>query len=239
MPYRLKSRTQSPPNGFLYRQALTGWENFKVCPSSQWDFQLLCNELQKHRMSNPKYKLSTDMTAIQNEVDAKNAERVAAMPGGDIYVVSTDVPASFHQAPTRSSPVLAAVKAISVGAATINDFMDSGESPVSQEVAESRAAVCVACPLNEKGDLSRFFTIPAAERIRKQIEAKEGRGLKTSQDGKLHVCSACMCPLVLKQWFPLAFIVKHMSDDIKAQLDAACWIRKESNALPTPKDLEN
>jgi hypothetical protein len=240
MPYRLKSRTQSPPNGFLYRQALTGWENFKVCPSSQWDFQLLCNELQKHRLANPKYRLITDMTAIQNEVDAKNAERVAAIPGGELYVVSTDVPASFHQAPIRSSPVLAAVKAISVGAKTILDFEDSGESPVAYGQALERAQVCVSCPQNELGDLSRFFTIPASERIRKQLERAHEMKLTTPVDTQLNVCGACLCPLKLKVWFPLKFIAAHMSEDVKVKLDSKCWILKEAaNESTKTQNLEN
>ncbi len=229
MPYKLKSRTQSPPNGFLYRQALTGWQSWTVVPASQWDFALLCKELQKHRIANPKYKLSTSMAAIESEVDASNAARVAAMPNSESYVVSTDTAPSFQSPPqtTLLRRAVGAVNKIAAGAETITDFIDSGESPVSQELAESRAAVCVKCPLNEKGDLSRFFTIPAAERIRKQIEVKEGRGLKTSLDKKLSTCSACLCPLKLKVWFPLPFIVKHMDEDVKVQLDSGCWILEE------------
>jgi hypothetical protein len=229
MGYKLKSTTQCPPGGFLYRQALTGWQNWSVVPASVWDFKLLCQELQKHRLSNPKFKLNTDLTAIQNEVNSVNATRVAALPGAESYVMADPAP-SFHQAPAPnlSHRLVAAVKAVSVGAETITDFMDSGESPVSQELAEKRAAVCVSCPLNERGDLSRFFTIPAAERIRKQIEVKEKRGLKTSKDALLNICSACLCPLRLKTWFPLPFIVKHMSEDIKAQLHPSCWILEEA-----------
>lgn len=232
MGYKLKSRTQSPPNGFLFRQALTGWENDKVCPPSQWDFFLLCRELQKHRMANPKYKLPTDLTVIQNEVDARNAARIAAMPGAESYVMADPVP-SFQVAPAPQllQRLAAAAKAVSVGAETITDFMDSGESPVALELAEKRASVCVVCPLNERGDLSRFFTIPAANRIRKQIELKEGRGLKTSKDELLHICSACLCPLKLKTWFPLPLIVKHMDEDVRAQLNQdspVCWIIQES-----------
>lgn len=229
MSFKLKSRTQCPPGGFLFRQALTGWNSWSVVPASQWDFKLLCQELQKHRIANPKYKLNTDITAIQNEVDATNAARVAAIPNSESYVVQTDTPPSFRPAPHLLQRLAVASRAISAGHETITDFMDSGESPVAQELAEKRATVCVACPLNERGDLSRFFTIPAANRIKKQIEVKEGRGLKTSKDELLHICSACLCPLKLKVWFPLPYIVKHMDEDVKAQLHPACWITSESN----------
>ncbi len=241
MSYKLKNRRNSIPNGFLYRQALTGWENDKVCPPSVWDFYLLCSELQKHRISNPRFKLNTDLTAIQNEVDAKNAERIAALPNSESYVISDAAPPSFYQAPVRaaSQAFVAAARAIRTGAETITDFMDSGESPVAQELAESRAAVCACmtkdpdgtthpCPLNGKGDLSRWFTIPAAERIRKQLEIKEKRNLRTSQDALLGVCEACLCVNRLKVWFPLALIVKHMTEDVKAQLHPSCWVLAEN-----------
>ncbi len=228
MSFKLRDRRKGIPNGFMYRQALTGWESWKIDENTKWDFFLLCRKLQEHRLSNPKYKLSTSMAAIESEVDASNAARVAAMPNSESYVVSTDTAPSFQSPPqtTLLRRAVGAVNKIAAGAETISDFIDSGESPVAQELAESRAAVCVKCPLNEKGDLSRFFTIPAAERIRKQIEVKEGRGLKTSVDEKLNICGACLCTLKLKVWFPLPFIVKHMSEDVKVQLDVGCWILK-------------
>jgi hypothetical protein len=234
MPYRLKSRTQSPPNGFLFRQALTGWQNWSISEPSKWDFNLLCSELQKHRLANPKYKLNTNLVAIQNEVDSVNAERVAGIPGGDVYVVRTDVPVSFHQAPTRSLPVLAAAKALSAGAKTILDFEDSGESPVAYGQALERAQVCVSCPQNELGDLSRFFTIPASERIRKQLERAHEMKLTTPVDTQLNVCGACLCPLKLKVWFPLKFIAAHMSEDVKVKLDSRCWILAEERLSNEP-----
>ncbi len=236
MSYKLKNRRNSIPNGFHFRQALTGWENDKVCPPSVWDFFLLCTELQKHRIANPKYKLATDLGAIQNEVDRVNAERVAAIPGSESYIVSTDTAQSFRvaPAPTALRKFVAAAKAISAGAETISDFIDSGESPVAQELAESRAAVCVRCPLNEKGDLSRFFTIPAAERIRRQIGMKEKRGLKTSLDEKLHVCSGCLCVNRLKVFFPLRFILNHMDTEIESKLDPKCWVLSEKHAIKQP-----
>jgi hypothetical protein len=229
MPYKLKSLTQCPPGGFHYRQGLTGWENDKVSPSSVWDFHLLCRELQKHRISNPKYKLNTSMPAIIAEVDAKNAERVAAIPGGDLYVVSTDVPTSFHQAPVRAlQAVVAAARAINTGADNISDWLDSEIPPVSPEVSERRAATCVKCPLNGMGSLSRWFTIPAASLITKRLEKLHTRKLSTSFDNQLGTCEACLCRNQLKVHEPLELVLKHTSEEVRARLDANCWVIAEA-----------
>jgi hypothetical protein len=232
---RLKSRTQAPPGGFLYAQRQTAWQNWIVDPPSQWDFDRLCLALQAHRRANPRFKFSTNLALIQNEVDSENARRVAAIPGAaDVYTVSDGTAVSFRQAPVQSSPlqqVAAVAGKLSTGAATIEDFLESGEAPASKETAESRAAICVQCPQNGKGDFTRWFTVPVANRIRNQLEAREKRGLRTSLDDKLGVCEACLCPMKLKVFFPIEFIIRHMSEEVKAQLNAAkprCWILQEA-----------
>lgn len=227
---KLKSRTQACPNGYLYTQKQTGWVSHLVDPITQWDFNRLCQSIRQHRLSNPQFKLSTDLGAIQEEVDTLNAARVAAIPGGDIYVTNTgDVGASFPQPPHSSSlqALVVAAKAVSAGVKTILDFEDSGESPASHDLAVKRAAVCVDCPQNGKGGFERWFTLPASERIRKQIERKSEIGLSTPSDDNLGVCESCKCPLKLKVHFPIEFILKHMAADVKAKLDPRCWILSE------------
>jgi hypothetical protein len=98
-------------------------------------------------------------------------------------------------------------------------------------VAERRASVCVNCPKNEPGDLTRFFTVPASEAIRKQLERAHLLKLHTQSDSQINVCGACLCPLRLKVWFPISFILKHMTDDVKAELQPEsprCWILDEA-----------
>lgn len=229
MSYRLKSRTQSPPNGFLYRQALTGWQNWSVCEPSKWDFGLLCKELQKHRLSNPKYRLNTNLTAIENEVDRVNAERVAALPNSESYVVSDAAPASFRVAPAASllRQVAAVGANLKAGKDILFDWEESGKPPVAQGVANKRAETCVQCPCNGKGDLSRYFTLPAAALIKSSLERLHQMNLKTPSDSMLGTCEACTCPLRLKIWTPIEFIKEHTSEDVMAKLDPKCWVLAE------------
>lgn len=227
---RLKNRQQSPPGGFLFEQSKTGWQNWKVDPPTQWDFFGLCRALQQHRLANQQFKFSTDMAAIEQEVDYANALRVARIPGADTYVINDQmpVPKSPAPAPIRQLQALAvAVNKVSAGADTIEDFDQSGARPVSKEQSEIRAGICVTCPQNGKGDLTRWFTVPLSERIRKQIELREGRGLVTTFDDLIGVCEACLCPLKLKVHFPIDLIVKHMDEKTKTELDPKCWILEE------------
>jgi hypothetical protein len=109
----------------------------------------------------------------------------------------------------------------------------SGEAPVDAGVSQQRASVCAICPKNESGDLSRWFTVPAATLIKKQIERLHNLSLTTSFDAQLGVCGACLCPLKLKVHTPLSFILKFMSDEVKAALqkeNPRCWILRETDA---------
>jgi hypothetical protein len=228
MSFKLKNRRNSVPNGFLYRQAITGWQNWDVAPNSVWDFHLLCRELQKHRLANPKYRLATDMTAIENEVDRVNAIRVAALPGAESYVTADPAP-SFHQ-PPRSIAVklVSAVEALKTGKEATDDWLDSEIPPVSQEVSERRAVTCVKCPLNGMGSLSRWFTIPAAALITRRLEKLHARKLSTSLDNQLGTCEACLCRNQLKVHEPLELVLKHTSEEVRARLDANCWVITEA-----------
>lgn len=237
---KIKNKRANIPNGYLYVQRETNWDASKVMPHTISDFYAVCQAIRQHRMANPQFRLSTSMPAIEEEVERVNAARVAAIPGAkDVYLMEVGGGAaapSFPQAPAQTlQAVVAAVKQVSAGARTILDFEESGESPASYGQALKRAEVCVTCPLNETGDLTRFFTIPASERIKSQLERAHEMKLTTPLDNQLNICGACLCPLKLKIWFPLKFILAHMSDEVKAKLDQRCWILAESKS-PTPNE---
>lgn len=164
---KLKDRKKAVPNGFLYRQGQTGWDNSKVAPYTLWDFYGLCRELQAHRMANPQFGLNTDMRAIESEVDFVTAKRVAAIPGAfDEYVVDEGAGVPPKPSPPLSQKLLAAVGAVkraSKGGAVLLDWEKSGEPPVPSELSEGRAMICSTCPQNGKGDFTRWFTVPASE----------------------------------------------------------------------------
>ena len=230
MGYKLRSRTQSPPNGFIWVQRETGWDNRKAAPASQWDFSVLCREIQSHRRANhARFPwLTTDYAKIEAQVDRSNAERVSRIAGAESYIVSDEVPVppKTIALPVRQQvgAALAGLAKAVKGGAVLLDWERSGDPPVDRGTAESRAVICVKCPKNGKGDLTRFFTVPASEMIRKQMERSTSLKLSTSVDDQLGVCEACLCPIKLKVWAPLNHIVNNMPDSIKAELDPGCWV---------------
>ena len=76
-------------------------------------------------------------------------------------------------------------------------------------------------------EFETWFTRPAAEAIKLQLQKLAARKLATTVDSQLNVCTACLCPLKLKVHTPLPFILEHMSANTKAELDAKCWILSE------------
>ena len=96
-----------------------------------------------------------------------------------------------------------------------------------QELAEKRADTCVSCPKNVMGDLTSWFTVPAAELIKKQLEARHQAKIFTTKDPLLGVCQACACPLPLKVHAPIEIVRDKMRPEDKAALWEKCWIALE------------
>lgn len=107
------------------------------------------------------------------------------------------------------------------------------EGPITdRNLAEQRAAVCAVCPLNQAGDWTAIFTVPVSLTLRAILGLLKGQGLTTSQDEKLHVCSACACPMKLKVWCRIHHITDHIPPESKAALAQGCWITKEAAEQP-------
>jgi hypothetical protein len=222
MGIRLKSRLSSPPNGFYFRQAETGWE------LTTWDFQQLCNELQKHRRANPQYRLQLDMASIQDEVDVVNAARVSTIPNAEGFLQQGDL------APPKPMPqrnLGQSLRSVAAGGRTIIEWIKSGAEAVAPELANKRASICAECPKNAPGDWTAFFTVPVSKAIQFELEKRKEMDLKTDYDDKLRVCSACLCPLPLKVHMGIDAIMKRLPEESKSELVPECWILEESKSL--------
>lgn len=222
---RLKSRQQCPVNGFWFVQPETGFRE------QTWDFESLVQKVQAMRQANPRFKLTTDLNAIREEVDQQNALRMLKIKGADSYISSDGgmdpkVSASHSTRPSWRN-VVGGVKRVGSGAVVLLEWLGSGAQPVAGELAEARAAVCAKCPQNEGGDWLSLFTQPVAEKIRQQVSMRKDLNLSTTVDERLEFCKACSCPLKLKVHVPLDHITAHQSDAVKAALDPGCWILKE------------
>jgi hypothetical protein len=232
---RLKDRQKQIPNGFKFYLPELKWH----APGNFPSFTRVCDALQQVVRANPflakKHKWPTDRTAIENWVDLYNATLCAQM-GWDEYIARPEhatVPKSspLHQQLTLRSLANAAASAKSLvaGAKTLTEWIESGEGAVSAELSTHRAIVCSKCRLNEAGDFTKWFTVPAAELIRRQVQKAEKRQLTTPRDDQLNICTACHCPLKLKVHVPIQWIRTRLTPEQKEKLKGGneCWILNE------------
>lgn len=226
---RLKSRQSFIPNGFVFYLPEVKWKSPRMA-----SFDRIVGELMGVIAANPalakKNGWPTDRPGVEDWVDKYNAT-VCAKMGWNDYIL-TDASGSIPKAsaPAQSLRSLAAVaakaKALVAGAKTLMEWDDSGEPPVGRDLATSRASVCVACPLNQQGDWTDWFTIPAAELIQRRIQKAAARNLSTVHDERLKLCSACGCPLRLKVHVPIEWIGKRLSPEQRSRMESApsCWV---------------
>lgn len=236
---RLRNRQLQIPGGFRFYQPQTKWQ-----PPPFASFNTIVQGLISHRNANPalrdQHHWATDDATVEIEVDEFNA-RICEQAGWGDYVQAAiggaappffPVPNQIDQ--SKLAVAASSVKKIWAGVRTLNDWLDSGDAPVPAEQSGARAGVCASCPKNVPGDFSNWFTRPASEAIRKQLERVKDRNLSTPNDEKLNVCDVCLCPMKLKVHTPLNFINAHLSQQIVDELAAgnpACWIVRERQAL--------
>ena len=224
------------PGGFKFVQPELSWQ------APAWaSFEVIVQAVIAARSAHPalvqKYNWNLDYGKVAQEVDDFNTRICQAMGykhfisagGGGQPSPPPFLPTSPPTNPNELAAAAAAVKAIWAGIRTLNDWIDAGGQPVPQAQAESRAAICATCPQNGAGGMESWFTKPAAEAIKRQVEKMSSRNLKTAADDKLGVCQICFCPLKLKAFAPMEFIKAHMSDEVLSKLRAApaCWIPRE------------
>ena len=179
-----------------------------------------------------KAHLATDPAQIAFELEAFTRKRLG---------IREDPPSPFPLAlsafPSAMGVVAAAgdsrgamwgIKRAAQGTAVVLDWLGAGGNPVSRELAEKRAAVCVACPLNETGS---WYTEAPAEVIRAAVKAWQtlkgsSFAFETSQGDKLKSCAVCKCKLPLKVFVGLDHIVQKTKPEVMAELPSHCWITR-------------
>lgn len=222
------------PNGFSFIQPETGWRSPRMA-----SFETIVSSLIAHRQANSflvqKHGWAMDHDSVANELDAYNANLCAQMGWTDYIMIPLgEPPPPKSRPPSQSDQNLvsaagAKVKKIWAGVRTLNDWIDSGEPAVDAAKSNQRASVCAGCPQNGRGDFTKWFTSPAAEAIKRQVEKLADRKLSTEHDSSIDVCEICLCPLKLKVHTPFSFIKEHLSDSVAAELKRVpkCWIIDE------------
>ena len=223
---RMRDRNKFPPGGWRFiqpqvpRWSITPWVSFDT--AVQQTIQM--------RQANPLISanngLSLDPQVVANEIDEYNARICAEMRWND-FIWEGGGPAQPVPFPRLSQLKQSALR-VAAGVEAIKEWRITGEL-VPQELAEKRSATCVACSLNTAGDLTSWFTVPAAEVIKKELEERNQLKIRTANDPVLGVCSACACPLKLKVHCPLPIINDKMRPEDRDKLDPKCWILKETN----------
>lgn len=228
MPH-LKSRTAHPPHSFRFLQPETGQASEFV-----GSFNFVVEQVVRLRKANPflceRHGWSTDVVAVENEVDAYNTARCIAGGWKDFVVMDDGNPAPLYVMPAQKKTMgvlrsaVAGGSKVAAGVAILLDWLGNSGKPVAQEIADRRAGICAECPKNGNGGITSYFTQPIADKIKTQMEIRGELQLRTPHDEKLGVCEACLCPLKLKCWTPMEHIIVHTSDEVKKDLHPCCWI---------------
>jgi hypothetical protein len=195
------------------------------------------NILQANPNVQAKLQWDLSLPAMMNRVDEYNAA-ICVQQNWTDYVAAggQPEPPPFLPNPSQSdqnalAAVAGKVKTIWAGVRTLNEWLDSGEPAVAAELSAKRASVCAACTKNTAGDFTSWFTKPASEAIRRQLERVQDRKLSTPNDATINVCDVCLCPLKLKVHTPFPYIRKHLTNAILNDLRQVpgCWIPAENN----------
>jgi len=226
---RLKSLYQHPPGSFRFLQPETGQTQEFV-----GSFHHVCEQLLILRQANPfladRHGWRVDQAGIEHDVEQFNCARMVAGGWLDFIVMEDGPPAPLYVMPEKKTNrfpnVAAAVRNVSAGVGVLLDWLGNGGKAVEQSLADGRAEICSTCPKNGQGGILSYFTKPAADIIRTQMEIRGDLQLRTPHDEQLGVCEACMCPLKLKVHVELEHILKHTSEETKTKLDPRCWILK-------------
>lgn len=226
---KLLSRQKYVPGGFKFWIPAI---KFQAAPNASFD--VIVNSIIAARKANPhllaKHGWATDYDTVADELDYFNAKMCADLGYTD-YITEGGggATAPFSQVHHPRSTLQRAAGVVG-GAETVVEWIKDGSEAVSPELANKRAAVCVTCPLNQKGDFASFFTVPVADAFRKALNFRRQIKLSTSHDDQIGVCTACDCVIRLKVHLPLSRILAKMPADARDVLDKGCWIRAEALA---------
>lgn len=218
--------TNTPPHGWRFRQAHLKWD--MPAPVSQ-TLDSAAQQIRKVRVKNPAItaanRLSTNLEAIKDELIQYNA-LLNGVPVGPVLPKSEP----RRLLPQVVQDAAAAVVRVAQGSGAILDWLNAGAPSVPQEQATARAHTCAMCPKLDRGEIGKWFTVPAAEMLRKAVARLQDKKLETVYDGQLGLCTVCQCPMKLKVHMPIVSIMAHTKPDVYAELDPVCWIRSETKA---------
>lgn len=195
-------------------------------------FDMVTAQIIEHRRANRSLAhKSVDPVQVAAELDTYNAVFCQRM--GWIEYVQHDPPGPMGKGrpPQRAAPVAsrAGVKHAVDGAFALADLFGPKEKPVEKPLAEWRAFICRHCPQNVTQGWQERFTDAAGRIVRRMLSFAKDASLVTEHDAQIGACAACKCPLKLKVWAPLDFILEKTGEDVLERMPETCWIKNRDN----------
>ena len=226
----LKNRNNLPPGGYVFYQPETGWS-----PNPWVSFDDQVKAIVEHRQANPRFNLSTNSSEVAQQLDDYTTLRLEKIPGGNNWLVpnaSAPPPESFqrhlpHRPAVGAAGVADYAKDVVAGIGLWTEWF--GSKPVDKKTAEKRAAICVDCPKNVRGNWMQKFSEAAGTELLSIMGSMKKQKMQTKHDDSLGVCGVCNCPMKAKVWSPMDLIQKHMRDEHRPELWEKCWIRQNDD----------
>lgn len=205
MSYRLKNSRVVPPEGFKYKEPLTG-RDFAIASLSETVKAVL-----EHRVAN-NLPRATEVE-VQEDVEDQICKRVG-------YEWCRNMSAETWGFKLDWDSIKAGTKTLATQA--LNTI--AGKDPwCPQEEAERRAAICVKCFANQRGGgcLSCGFM----DLVRAVI-SETCQDVRTVVDDRLNSCQVCGCLLKCKVHYVDSVLIKGMSEKQKAAYADVpdCWM---------------
>jgi hypothetical protein len=194
---RPKNKTFTPKNGFRYKQPQTGMEFVADHPN------VLEKQVFDHRMSLPDMNLDLG-GGWKSRMWHDACEQNSLWDCEDT------------EDPGRYPNLIDAWNWVQ----SMNDWRARGFDTVTQEVAESRAAICAECPRNR--NVSGCMGCHGVAEVVSRLTG----GKTTSKDGLLSMCEVCLCVLAPKVHLPIEVLhpEKH-----EGKWPSHCWMIQESS----------
>lgn len=205
--------------GWVFKQPQFGpqWTNKMAMVGFDASVKYIISERTRNKAISTKHGLSTDYETVASELEKFTKLRLG---------IPLQPPPSFfwqssNHLPSRVVAAAADIKIAAEGAAVPIDWFRNGGMPVSRELADKRAAICVQCPKNVAGN---WFIETGAEIVKEIIEFRKDIKLETAHDADLKSCDVCKCLMRLKCHTPLQFILKNTKKEMLGQFPKNCWI---------------
>jgi len=233
----LKTRTTFPPGGFPFDQKKADG-SVKKFDGLTYGFWPQVIRIKEYREGNG--LMPTDKFAIADELDAFQCERLGFDPR---WVESKKNP-TFGAHQFSPSHLLRSAKHAAAGVNILKDWLGEGGVPVTPELAQARADVCLKgdqdkdgnpckCRNNKEGHFFQKLTTAIAKAIHEQRREKLRLGMRVEGEEELHTCTVCDCHLPLKVHVPFKTIAERTSDVQWEEFPEFCWMNKErENATP-------